>query len=78
MHYLSSIELDLGRWTPAPNVPAGQRALAGELKMFCPSVKTVVFWLGSTRARWTFSDDQWHSRVEAQQCPQFSDGWCLV
>lgn len=77
MHYLSSIELDIGKWAPAPNIPAGQRVLAGELRMFCPSIKTVVFWMGSTKVRWTFTD-QWHSRIEVQQYPQFSDAWCLA
>ncbi|KAF8955852.1 hypothetical protein BDZ97DRAFT_2063373 [Flammula alnicola] len=78
MHYLYSIELDLARWNPLPNSPSSQRSLAAELRTFCPSITVVIFWMGTTRIRWAYSNQQWQSRVETQQFPQLSETWRLV
>jgi len=78
MHCLQTIELDVGRWNPPPNSKQAQRVLVGELRLFCPSLNLVMFWMGNTRSRWTWSGQQWHLHVDLQQLPQHSNIWCLV
>jgi len=73
LHYLRSIQLDISRWNPPPGVPA-QRALAAELKVFCPTIKHVAFWIHGTRFRWHFSND-WRSQVDAHLYPQMDPMW---
>jgi hypothetical protein len=73
LHYLRSIQLDITRWTPHP-VPPAQRALAAELKMYCPTIKYVTFWINDTRFRWHFLQD-WRSQIDAQLHPQMDSMW---
>ncbi|KAJ7611526.1 hypothetical protein DFH06DRAFT_1109801 [Mycena polygramma] len=40
---LRSLELDVSAWTPPPSLPSAFRALAAELRLYCPVVDTVVF-----------------------------------
>ncbi|KAH7913376.1 hypothetical protein BJ138DRAFT_1002510 [Hygrophoropsis aurantiaca] len=40
---LECIELDVTEWEPTPPIPAGVRALASELRLYCPSVQRVIF-----------------------------------
>ena len=42
LRQLRAIELEVTDWDPAPQ-PAGMRALASELRLYCPSVNYVVF-----------------------------------
>lgn len=39
---LLAIELEVSEWEPAPS-PQAMRALASELRLYCPSVKCTVF-----------------------------------
>ncbi|KIK93638.1 hypothetical protein PAXRUDRAFT_144643 [Paxillus rubicundulus Ve08.2h10] len=43
LSHLECIEVDVSEWEPSPPVPAGVRALAYELRLYCPSVERVVF-----------------------------------
>ncbi|KAJ7205745.1 hypothetical protein GGX14DRAFT_644261 [Mycena pura] len=40
---LRCVELDVTAWAPAPAAPAAFRALAAELRLYCPAVHAVVF-----------------------------------
>ncbi|KAJ6503206.1 hypothetical protein C8R47DRAFT_1210481 [Mycena vitilis] len=40
---LRCLELDVNAWTPPPSLPSAFRALAAELRLYCPAVDTVVF-----------------------------------
>ncbi|KAH7927658.1 hypothetical protein BV22DRAFT_1103579 [Leucogyrophana mollusca] len=40
---LQCVELDVSEWEPTPPIPAGVRALACELRLYCPSVQRVIF-----------------------------------
>jgi hypothetical protein len=35
--------VDISEWEPSPRVPAGVRALASELRLYCPSLQQVIF-----------------------------------
>ncbi|KAF8073377.1 hypothetical protein FPV67DRAFT_1477565 [Lyophyllum atratum] len=76
MHHLKFIQLDVLGWAPHPNIPA-QRALASEIRTYCPSVHHVVFWIGATRFRWHFVEEayEWHSQVDAHQHPHYDTLW---
>ncbi|KIM36539.1 hypothetical protein M413DRAFT_288418 [Hebeloma cylindrosporum] len=78
MHSLQSIELDVGRWNPPPYAKPSQRVLISELCLFCPSLKVVMLWMGHTRARWAWVNNQWHSFIDPRQLPQHSNVWCSV
>ncbi|KAJ7085130.1 hypothetical protein B0H15DRAFT_783322 [Mycena belliarum] len=41
--HLRCVELDVSAWAPPPAAPAALRALAGELRLYCARVDTVVF-----------------------------------
>ncbi|KDR77483.1 hypothetical protein GALMADRAFT_224830 [Galerina marginata CBS 339.88] len=34
--------------------PPSQRALASEIRTFCPSIRVVVFWIGNVKVRWAW------------------------
>ena len=40
---LRCIEVDVSEWEPPPAIPAGMRALASELRLYCPSLQRVIF-----------------------------------
>ena len=42
LRHLRAIELEVTDWDPAPQ-PTGMRALASELRLYCPSVRFIVF-----------------------------------
>ncbi|TFK38945.1 hypothetical protein BDQ12DRAFT_630043 [Crucibulum laeve] len=78
MHSLRSIELDIARWTPPPPTIA-QRALAAELKIYCPTICTVTFWIGGTRCRWLHDGMVWISQsVDLNQYPNLNRNWHSV
>ncbi|PFH53270.1 hypothetical protein AMATHDRAFT_55015 [Amanita thiersii Skay4041] len=66
IHYLRTIELDIHRWQPLPS-PAGQRALAAEIRMYRPTTQQVVFWVGQARIRWILQGEDWIQRIENNQ-----------
>ncbi|KAJ7891813.1 hypothetical protein B0H13DRAFT_1625826 [Mycena leptocephala] len=43
LHLLRCIEVDVSAWKPAPSSSPAFRALAAELRLYCPDVATVVF-----------------------------------
>ncbi|KAJ6540726.1 hypothetical protein B0H19DRAFT_1313536 [Mycena capillaripes] len=43
LHALRCVELDVSAWKPAPTSSPALRALAAELRLYCPDVDTVVF-----------------------------------
>lgn len=76
MHQLRSIHLEVSQWSPHPNL-SGQRALAAEMRAFCPSLRHVTFWIQATRFRWHFVQE-WVSQVDLNQHPQFDPVWSSV
>lgn len=54
---LEMIELEVTRWEPHPH-ETFQRALALELRMYCPTLRQVVFWLGNHRFLWWARDGE--------------------
>lgn len=92
MHRLRIIELDVARWNPLPNPLAVQRVLADELRVFCPSLLVIVFWVGSTtRVRWSVNETDseeaqlyggghgmWQSRGEQEVYQQFGEMWSMT
>ncbi|KAN0087869.1 hypothetical protein V8E55_006490 [Tylopilus felleus] len=40
---LGCVEVDISEWEPPPPIPAGVRALASELQLYCPSLQQVIF-----------------------------------
>lgn len=43
LNYLKCVEVDVSEWEPPPSIPAGVRALASELRLYCPSLQQVIF-----------------------------------
>ncbi|EIW81540.1 hypothetical protein CONPUDRAFT_104945 [Coniophora puteana RWD-64-598 SS2] len=41
--FLHTVEVDVTEWEPSPSVPAGVCALAGEMRLYCPSIQRVIF-----------------------------------
>jgi len=54
MHNLRIMELDLTKWDPQPT-GALQKILTTELRIFCPSVEFIAFWVGglASSGHWT-------------------------
>lgn len=77
LHYLRTIELDVTRWVPQP-ILTSQRALATEIKTFCPTIRTVAFWMGATRFKWTYSGEAWNQRTDTYQHPQYTFVWATA
>ncbi|KAF9523144.1 hypothetical protein CPB83DRAFT_863381 [Crepidotus variabilis] len=76
MHLLRSIEVDVSKWVPAPIIPAGQRSLAAEMQIYCPSLQQITIWVGNSRTRWFISSSgQWQHRIESPSYLQFSSIW---
>jgi len=75
MHYLRFIELDVSRWNPQPNT-AAQRALASELRVYCPSIRFLIFWAGANRFFWNLDGEEWHCRIDSNQHPHYETAWC--
>ena len=46
---LQTIELEISEWEPPPSTAEAFRALAKELRLYCPSVTSVVFVLDFER-----------------------------
>jgi hypothetical protein len=74
---LRSLELSVGHWSPfTPGVP-GLRALAAEIKTYCPKMRQIVFWLGSHRVRWLYVDsfgwkhESSNTAISQQPLPQY-------
>lgn len=40
---IQSVEFEVTEWDPPPSSPAALRALAGELRLYSPSVNRIVF-----------------------------------
>lgn len=40
---LRCLEVDVTAWSPPPSSPRAFRALAAELRLYCPNVTTVIF-----------------------------------
>lgn len=49
LHRLHCVELEVTDWDPPPMSPAALRALMYELRLYCPSVTTVIFVYDSDR-----------------------------
>ncbi|KAJ7779488.1 hypothetical protein DFH07DRAFT_910847 [Mycena maculata] len=43
LHLLRCIEVDVSAWNPSPSSSPALRALAAELRLYCPDVNTVIF-----------------------------------
>ena len=74
---LRHVHLDISKWLPHPHTGA-QRALAAEMKVYCPSIRHVSFWYHSTRFRWHYSQEQWNPQVDNHQHPQLDQTWSLI
>ncbi|KAF8636221.1 hypothetical protein AX17_003707 [Amanita inopinata Kibby_2008] len=77
MHYVQTIELDIHRWQPLPS-PSAQRAIAAEIRMYRPTIKQVVLWVGQTRLRWILQGDEWYQRVDSHQYPDSTTLWSVA
>ena len=42
-HALYAIELELSDWDPAPGSPRSLRAIAKEVRLYCPTIRYFVF-----------------------------------
>ncbi|KAF9559734.1 hypothetical protein CPC08DRAFT_690798 [Agrocybe pediades] len=78
LHYLEAIELDMGKWHPLPIPLPAQRAIASEINLFCPSLHTVILWMGNMHVQWSRIDGKWLSQVSANTYPQTSSFWCYI
>jgi hypothetical protein len=74
MHNLRIMELDLTKWDPQPT-GALQKILTTELRIFCPSVEFIAFWVGGTRFFWTLDGDNWTYHYETGQNIRFEPIW---
>ncbi|KAG8214851.1 hypothetical protein J3R82DRAFT_10015 [Butyriboletus roseoflavus] len=54
---LECVEVDVSEWDPPPPMPAGLRALASELRLYCPSLRRVIFVNDFERTVIAASDD---------------------
>jgi hypothetical protein len=43
LRVLRCIEVDVSAWTPPPSSSPAYRAIAAELRLYCPAIDTVVF-----------------------------------
>ncbi|KAF9465813.1 hypothetical protein BDZ94DRAFT_1159321 [Collybia nuda] len=76
LHHLRTIQVDLAHWVPQPHVMP-QRAIAAEIKMYCPSIYCVVFWVHNTKFRWEYSQNEWRYHLDTQHYPQNDQTWYL-
>lgn len=68
--FLESVELEVSDWDPQPTSNAACRALAGELRLYCTGIQTVVLVcdLDRTLVRWiegTYSISRADAEMEA-------------
>ncbi|KAI0738837.1 hypothetical protein C8Q80DRAFT_1222163 [Daedaleopsis nitida] len=54
---LEMIELDVSRWDPHPH-ETFQRMIALDLRIYCPTLRQAVFWLGNHRFLWWARDGE--------------------
>ncbi|KAH9849488.1 hypothetical protein C2E23DRAFT_888202 [Lenzites betulinus] len=57
---LALLELDVAHLEPRPNENM-QRVILHELRIFCPTLQQVVYWIGQHRFQWLCRDGQWQA-----------------
>lgn len=55
---LTQIELDVSHWDPRPN-DVLQRMLLHDLRVYCPTLQHIVFWISQHRFHWYMRGGQW-------------------
>ncbi|KAH7885154.1 hypothetical protein F5I97DRAFT_1338847 [Phlebopus sp. FC_14] len=74
MHHLRTLEVETTAWTPQP---AGviPRILAAEVRIYCPSIEYICFWMRSGRTLWIVDGNDWSYHSETGQHSQFDGLW---
>ncbi|KAI0369436.1 hypothetical protein BV20DRAFT_364977 [Pilatotrama ljubarskyi] len=71
---LTAIELDVSHWEPRPNEHF-QRAILLELRIFCPTLLHVVFWITQHRFHWNWRNGQWLFLYQAGRFQMHENLW---
>ncbi|GBE85459.1 hypothetical protein BKA93DRAFT_828851 [Sparassis latifolia] len=74
---LHVLEVDVFNWEPQP-VEVFQRMLASELRIYCPSLRYVSFWVGQHHLIWHCVDEEWTSCHFSPRHPQNETLWRTV
>jgi hypothetical protein len=77
MHNLRVLELDITKWDPQPP-PLMQNILTTELRVFCPSVEFIAFWVGMSRFCWSLQENNWMYQPETGQSARGEPIWKTV
>ncbi|KIK98531.1 hypothetical protein PAXRUDRAFT_133987 [Paxillus rubicundulus Ve08.2h10] len=74
VNQLRILEVDVTSWTPQPTGIL-QRALAAEIRIYCPSIEYICFGAGATRTLWMVDGNDWSCHSETGQHSQFDALW---
>ncbi|EMD39481.1 hypothetical protein CERSUDRAFT_121752 [Gelatoporia subvermispora B] len=58
LHSLENIEVDVSRWDPPPSEPF-QRMIAAELRVYCPTLRRVIFVILQQEHLWYCRNEEW-------------------
>lgn len=78
LNQLQVLEVEASHWDPQPSHAAAQRVLASELRIFCPSLRLVVFWIGHRHTPWAYVGDEWTREESKSTSAQEDTLWRLV
>ena len=76
---LEILHVDVSHWDPFPHDPF-QRMLAMELLMFCPTLRTITFWVRQYCSLWWYEDDvrEWTQMHAMARSPNSESMWRTV
>jgi len=74
MHGLQALEVDVTQWNP-PLIGTFQRTVAAELRIYCPSIRSIKFWIGLNRFFWTIEADVWSCKHDICQYRHNDGAW---
>ncbi|KAI0917690.1 hypothetical protein AcW1_007170 [Taiwanofungus camphoratus] len=74
LHALDSIDVDVTYWEPRLTEPF-QRTIAAELRIYCPSLSCVCFWISHHHFLWQCQDDEWTSTHFPNRFPSTELFW---
>jgi hypothetical protein len=77
MHNVRVMELEISKWDPSP-LPPLHNILTTELRIYCPTVEFIAFWVGMNRFCWILEENTWAYQPETGQSARFEPIWKTV
>lgn len=71
---LEMVELDVSRWEPQL-AECMQRAVMADFRIYCPSLRHIVFWHGQHRFLWFARDGEWMCVHQHGRWPAHETHW---